>query len=206
MLSVGELLRQQRQKNNISLQQIEKKIRVREKFLQAIENNQWEIFSSKVYIIGILKNYAKALGIEEEKVLAYFRRDYERRDDFRFKQRLSAEYFSPETRKVIFMVVAIIFIAFGVYFGFQVRAYLTPPTVTLISPQQTTFRNIEKITIRGKTEKEANIIIFGQRVYANNEGIFEYDLPLNKGANRLEIEVTGANGKKTILKRVLFLE
>jgi len=49
----------------------------------------------------------------------------------------------------------------------------------------------------GKTEKEALIMVRGERVYPNLEGEFEFQYPLKPGNNEVKIEVTGANGKKT---------
>ena len=80
MLSVGEILKKQRKKKGLTLLEVEKKIKVRLKFLKAIEDNNWS-FSSKVYISGIIKNYAQFLDLDKDKVLAFFRRDYEKNDE-----------------------------------------------------------------------------------------------------------------------------
>lgn len=206
MLSVGELLRNTREKKGLTLKDVEKETKVREKYLLAIEQNNWDFFTSKVYISGILKSYAKALDLEQSKVMAYFRRDYEKREEFKFKKRVDPINFSPETKKVAIALVASVFIAFSVYFGYQIKLYMTPPVVVITSPTKKVFRNVEQIKVVGKTEKEASIMIFGERVFADREGVFQYDLPLKKGNNNLVVEVTGANGKKTILKKQYLLE
>ena len=70
-----------------------------------------------------------------------------------------------------------------------------------MEPKQAVFKRTEKIKIVGKTEKEAAVTIFGERVYQSKEGIFEYDYPLKEGKNILIIEIIGANGKKTTLRK-----
>ncbi len=208
MLSVGEILRREREKQNKTLRDIEKQSRVREKVLLAVEENNWDSFSSKVYITGAIKNYAATLDLDPDKMLAYFRRDYEKKEVIRFKQNLPLQNLLPETKKIVFAMIVVIFLLFSAYFGYQLKLYTTPPTVEIISPSKNTFRNVERIKIKAKTEKEANITIFGERVYQNKgeEGIFEYDLPMKKGVNTLTVEVVGANGKKTILTREFILE
>jgi len=206
MLTVGEILRTTREKKNLTLQQVEKHSRIRAKFLAAIEENNWSSFTSKIYITGLIKNYAKFLDLDENKMLAFFRRDYERLEETHFKKRISTSSLMPETRTVIYIGLAIIFLLFVTYFGYQVKIYLTPPKVTIVSPQKNTFRSTEKIHIIGRTEKEATINIYGDRVYQNKEGVFEYDFPMNKGKNELVVEVTGANGKKTVYKKIYVLE
>ncbi|MDO8497542.1 MAG: helix-turn-helix transcriptional regulator [bacterium] len=206
MLSVGEILKKERERQGLSLKQVEKEIRVREKVLATIEANDWTLFSSKIYIVGILKNYSSYLKLDSDRITAFFRRDYERIDDITFKKGISKNYLNPETKKFVISGIVLLFLLFFLYFGYQLKLYFSPPLVTIVSPVTSTFRSIEQIKIVGKTEKEASVMIFGERVYQNKEGIFEYVLPLKKGKNELNIEVTGANGKKTILQKQFILE
>lgn len=207
MLSVGEILRRERENQNKTLRDIEKLTRVRERFLQAIEENDWDSFSSKVYITGAIKSYASAVGRDPEKMLAYFRRDYEKKEVIKFKKNLPSSSLLPETKKIVIGMIIFIFILFTAYFGYQLKLYTTPPKVEIISPTKTTFRNVERLKIQGKTEKEATILIFGERVYQDkDQGVFEYDLPLKKGSNTMTIDVTGANGRKTTITKTFILE
>ncbi len=206
MLTVGEILRKAREKKGLTISQVEKAIRVRAKFLSAIEENNWNSFSSKIYITGIITNYAKFLGLDQGKMQAFFRRDYEKLEESQFKQRISTKSLAPQTRSVIYAAIFFVFLLFSFYFGFQLKIYLRPPTVTIVSPQKNTFRSTDRIHIIGRTEKEASILIFGDHVYQNKDGVFEYDFPLHKGNNELIVEVTGANGKKTVYKKVYILE
>lgn len=206
MLSVGEILRKQREKKGFTLKQVEKDIRIREKFLADIENNNWNNFSSKVYITGVIKNYSRYLNLDTEKMVAFFRRDYERVEDDQFRRGIASQYLSPETKKVAIFGIVFVCLVFALYFGYQLRLFLLPPAVTIISPVEKTFRSIEQIRITGKTEKDASVTIFGERVYQDKEGIFRYDFPLKKGKNRIDIEVTGANGKKSTLQKEFVLE
>ncbi len=206
MLTVGEILRTTREKKNLTLQQVEKSSRIRAKTLQAIEENNWTSFNSKIYITGLIRNYAKFLGLDENKMLAFFRRDYEKLEETRFKQRISTRSLMPETRTLLYVGLFIILFFFSVYFGYQIKVYLTPPKVAIVSPQKTTFRSTNRIQIIGRTEKDASIMIFGDRVYQNKEGVFEYTFPVRKGKNELIIEVTGANGKKSVYTNSYVLE
>ncbi len=206
MLSVGEILRKEREKKGLSLVQVEKEIRVRQKFLVAIEENDWNGFTSKIYITGVITNYARFLGLDPQKMVAFFRRDYEKIDDVKFKKNLSRGYLNPETKKYAFGGIAILVLLFVLYFGYQLTLYLAPPSVTLLSPKQDIFRSTEKITITGKTEKDATATVMGDRLYINKDGIFQYDLPLRKGRNTFKVDVTGANGKKSSLQKTYILE
>lgn len=201
MLTVGEILRNTREKQNIKLSDVEKQIRVRIKFLDAIENNNWNFFSSKIYITGIIKNYSEYLGLDSKRVLAFFRRDYERKEDVKFKTRISSRYLTPETRRIVLIIITLIILFFALYFGYQLKQFFSPPTLTVLSPQVNTFTIEDRIKVVGKTDKDAAITIFGERVYQDKYGVFTYYFPLKNGKNELTIEIVGANGKKTVVKK-----
>lgn len=206
MLSVGDILRREREKKGLTMQQVEKGTKIRARYLQAVEENNWEEFTSKVYISGVIRNYAKFLGMDVKKAEAYFRRDYEKKEVIKFKKNEVEKYITPETKKIVIAFFSFIFLIFFAYFGYQLNIFLSPPEVSIIAPTKTVFRNVDRIRVQGLTEKEASITIFGKRVYPNKEGQFQYDFPLKKGKNELVVEVIGGNGKKATLKKEFVLE
>lgn len=198
MLTVGEILKKERESKQLDLLQIEKDIRIRRKFLKAIEENDFSIFSSKVYIIGVIRAYSNYLGLDDKRILAFFRRDYGRNEEVKFKKKVASDYLTPQTKRLVSAgLIGVIFL-FSLYFGYQLKLYLSPPSFTLLSPKKTSNIRQDRVQIIGKTEKEAQITIFGEKIFPNNNGIFEYDLPLKKGVNNLKIEIWGANGKKSV--------
>ena len=207
MLTVGEILKTARDKKGLSLQDIEKKIRVRSKFLAAVERNDWSQFTSNVYISGIIKNYATFLEIDSNRALAFFRREYEKREeDPNFKGKLSRKLLLSERRRSTVIGITIVAILFFSYFGYQIYRFVMPPTLRIYEPVETVFRRVDKVTIVGKTEKEAVITMFGTRVYQDESGVFKYDYPLKKGKNTLIIRIQGANGKNTIVEKEYVLD
>ena len=202
MITVGEILKTEREKQGLSFQDIEKKIRVRAKFLSAIEKNDWTQFSSNVYISGIIKNYANFLGLDSSRALAFFRREYEKREEgASFKGKLSRGLMLSERRKSTVIGLALVALLFFSYFGYQVYRFLAPPSVIIYEPTESAFRRVDKVAVLGKTEKEAVITIFDSRVFQDESGIFHYDFPLKVGKNKLVIKVQGANGKGTTVER-----
>ncbi|OGK11826.1 hypothetical protein A2954_05225 [Candidatus Roizmanbacteria bacterium RIFCSPLOWO2_01_FULL_37_12] len=202
MLSVGEIIKKQRERLNIDFNEVERAIKVRKKFLLAVEQNNWAIFSSRVYISGIIKNYSLFLGLDPNTTLAFFRRDYERQEAIKFKRRLAGYYFTPETKKAFIVVLVFIFALFFGYFGFQLTLYFSPPKITILSPKTDFFQKKDRVKILAKTEKDATVTILGERVYQNTDGLFEIEFPLKKGKNELVIEVVGANGRKAVFKKI----
>jgi len=202
MLTIGEILRNERERKGLTLEEIEKKTKIRKKNLLAVERNDWKIFPSKTYIIGIIKSYGKILGLDEEKLIAFFRREYEKKEEIRFKEKVSKAYFTPQAKKILKISILFILLVFCLYFGYQLMIYFSPPKIEILSPQQSVFKREERIKLVGKTEKEAIVKVNGERVYQNKDAVFEIVIPLINPKNEVIIEVTGANGRKTIIKKI----
>ena len=204
MLSVGTILKKEREKKGLLLIDIEKQIKVREKYLKAIEEEDWNFFSSRIYIIGILKNYSRVLSLDEKKILAFFRRDYEKKEEVKFKRKVISAYLTSETKKFLKLGLIILSVFFIGYFVYQLKIYFSPPSYSLLSPKFFNFTIEKSIKIVGKTDRDTAIVIAGERIYQNKEGIFTYDYSLNEGKNKLIINLTGANGKKTMVEKTFF--
>ncbi len=204
-LTVGDMLRRAREQKKISLEQLEKRLRIRTRFLEAIEHNDWQLFGSKIYISGIIKSYAQEVGVDAKKALVFFRRDYEHVEDMTLKKRVPNTMLRSASKVysyIVFFGIGVIFLA---YFGYQLSIFLLPPRITIVSPTEKSFKRRERITVTGRTEKEAVITIFGTRVYPNENGVFSYDLPLKIGTNQIVIEAIGANGKKSVIMKEFVL-
>lgn len=201
MLSVGEILKKTREKKALTLVDIEKELRIREKFLKAIEEDNWNFFSSKIYIEGIIKNYANFLGLDSKKMTAFFRREYEVNEEIKFKKRIASKYLTSETKRFAIIGLILVCLFFLIYFAFQLKNYLSPPKLIIIEPKTTIFKRVDKIKIIGKTDAESAITILGDRVYQDKDGLFHYDLPLKLGKNIFTVELTGANGKKAVIQK-----
>ncbi|VVA43332.1 conserved hypothetical protein [Candidatus Roizmanbacteria bacterium] len=201
MLSVGTILKKERERKGLLLSDIEKQIKVREKYLKAIEDENWNYFSSKIYITGILKNYSKILNLDDKKVLAFFRRDYEKKEEVKFKRKVSSGYLTPETKIFFKFGLIILTLFFVLYFIFQLKTYFSPPSFILLTPKVMNFTIERNTKITGKTDKDTSITIAGERIFQNKEGVFTYEYSLNEGENKLIINLVGANGKKAIVEK-----
>lgn len=200
MLTTGEILKKEREKRGLTLEQVEKETKIREKHLKAIEENDWNKFSSKTFIIGIIRSYGKFFELEEDKLIAFFRRQYEKKEEVGFKRRINQEFLVPRTKKIFKAAVFLVSAIFILYFGYQLKLYFTPPLVEILKPQGTVFEE-DKIELVGRTEKEAIVNINGERVFLDEDQAFKLDIPLTKPKNQVIIEVTGANGRKTVIRR-----
>ena len=68
MKDIGNFLRERREAKGISLIEVEKDLKIRKKYLQALEEGNIDLIPGKTYIVGYLKNYSKYLDIDEKNI------------------------------------------------------------------------------------------------------------------------------------------
>jgi len=68
MKDIGNFLRERREAKGISLTEVEKDLKIRKKYLQALEEGNIDLIPGKTYIVGYLRNYSKYLDIDEENI------------------------------------------------------------------------------------------------------------------------------------------
>jgi len=72
MGQLGELLKETRQNKEVSLEEVEQELKIRRKYLQALEEEDFSIMPPEVYVKGFLRNYAIYLGLDPEEVRALY--------------------------------------------------------------------------------------------------------------------------------------
>ena len=66
----GDLLRERRQDRGLSLAEVEEATRIQRKYLEAFEEEAYERLPAGVYLRGLLRSYARYLGLDPEEIVA----------------------------------------------------------------------------------------------------------------------------------------
>lgn len=74
---VGETLREARNRRKVDLLQVEAAIKIRVRYLQAIENEEWDVLPGGAYTRGFIRTYAGYLGLDGERLADDYRRSVE---------------------------------------------------------------------------------------------------------------------------------
>jgi cytoskeletal protein RodZ len=64
MFEIGGSLREARLKRNLTPADVQKAIRIRDRYLQALEEERWELLPGDAYVKGFLRAYADYLGLD----------------------------------------------------------------------------------------------------------------------------------------------
>ena len=73
MPQVGERLRQERERKNLTLKDVENALNIRTAYLQAIEEDRFEVIPGEVYVKGFIRNYGNFLGLDGSQLVAMYR-------------------------------------------------------------------------------------------------------------------------------------
>jgi cytoskeleton protein RodZ len=65
---LGALLKSEREKRDVSIEQITKLTRLRRHFIEALEAEDWKHLPAPVFVRGFIRAYARALNLDEDKV------------------------------------------------------------------------------------------------------------------------------------------
>lgn len=73
MTSLGQSLKEEREARNISIEEIASATKIVTRYIEALENDRFDIMPGGFFIKGIIRTYARAIGLNEEEVLAKYR-------------------------------------------------------------------------------------------------------------------------------------
>jgi hypothetical protein len=74
---VGTILRQARNRRKVELSEVEAATRIRQRYLRAIESEEWDVLPGGVYTRGFIRTYASFLGLDGDRLADDYRTSVE---------------------------------------------------------------------------------------------------------------------------------
>jgi cytoskeleton protein RodZ len=85
MADIGATLREARMRAKIDINEVERRTKIRAKYLRAIENEEWGLLPGDVYVKSFLRTYSDYLGLDSRQLIDDYKRRYERPTDHELK-------------------------------------------------------------------------------------------------------------------------
>lgn len=203
----GDILRESRLAQGKSLAQVSKAINVRVSMLESIEEGKFFGLTDPLYLKGFIKAYARYLGLNENEVLPFFRREY---DEQREQQQLSQPLSPIESKKSKitpgWIIIGCLSLAIIAIFTFSYRQYVSvalAPQLQLSQPADNSTAADGQIDVSGKTNPDSTLNLNGQPVQLDPDGQFSFTVGLASGSNTLRFEAVNKLGKSTIIERTV---
>src|SRR5687768_10574464 len=74
---IGAALREERERQGLTLEDLEARTKIRTRYLRALENEDWDILPGPAYVRGFLRTYASTLGLDAEDLVDDYREEFE---------------------------------------------------------------------------------------------------------------------------------
>lgn len=205
MQTVGQLLKNARLEEGVSLDQIEGATKINKRFLKALENGDYQKLPPPTFIKGFVRNYGEYLGLPVERLLALFRREYSLSSSQALLPKTTARFLSPSLwdlvqNKLFLTATFLLIILFLVFLG---RGFLIPPRLVLDSPVDNFVTSELSVKVAGKTEPEARLTINDQKVTLQEDGRFSVRVQLTAGVNQITVVATNKLGRSQKIPRTI---
>lgn len=213
--NLGERIKEKRFSMGISIDEVVDELKIRKKYILAIEKGDFKAFSSNTYAKGFVKNYANYLGFEEKIIMRLFRREAEGESPVYIQKLTEKDKSSGINLKasynkgIIFGVLSIVVIfisifSFKLFFSFQTpKIIITEPfVVDAVEFEEFVFDTTEKeLEIKGEIETGNSLYLDEERV--ETFGLNTFQIPITNievGDNTYFIKTKNQFGSSSELK------
>lgn len=221
--TLGDFLRETRQSIGWDLKDVEKRIGVPVKYLEAIEANNYYQLPSPTYARGFLERYAEFLDLEKEEILNRYRQEnrfyllsfYENSSrqgvlpGFRCQttKLFSKKWWLRILEKIDLgkIIVGVVILSILVYFGIGIKRMFFPPKLVIISPQDNLITQTKFLVVEGRVDREVMVAINDQLIDQTNDGKFKETIELQPGLNLIKISAIKKSGRQSVIWRKVTL-
>lgn len=193
-LTLGEKLRKLRGDFRMSLPEISKATKIQVKYLELLENGEYEKLPADVYVRGFLRSYARYLNIDEQAFIKLYERERNIQENLGRDERKKSHLktFSPTSivvtsRSVVVTIIVLLVTGAFLYLYQEFKSFAAVPRLVILEPADGSVVKTSTVTLRGKTDKGARVSVNNQAVFVGSEGEFTEKIILQPGFNSLTI-------------------
>lgn len=211
--TLGNTLRKTRLEQNISLEEAQTATNIQTKYLEKLEEGNYQQLPGDIYAKSWLKVYGQFLGLDISDLLSEFKIEKSISDKLKKVESLSVtnqypdkkiKFLRPRLLKIS-MIGLVIIILLG-YLAWEINSIVAAPVINIIQPTNNFKTTDSSILIIGETEPEIQLNINNDRVVLDEEGNWQQNINLVAGLNNLEISAKKKHSKTRIIELVIYRE
>lgn len=204
-LTLGEKLKKLRSERRMSLNEVSRIIMVQIKYLEYLEQGEYDKLPADVYTKGFLRNYADFLGVEERILLKLYNKEKGIKKNLeKSKKGENSQIKSVNissfvlTPKKIVIIVGTLLVFLGLFLLYkEVGTFASTPRLVVLSPEDGSEVSGNSLFVEGITEKDASLFINGQPILVGDDGKFKENITLQSGINSINIKSVNKFKKET---------
>lgn len=209
MLTIGNFLKKERVKQKVSLEELERKTKIRREILELIELEKWDGLPEYPVVLGFVKNISKSLKIDVNKSAALLRRDYPPRVVSLKKQEAIATFRKKFTWKPEFtflLISVLVGTLVLLYILYQLKLFLSPPSLEVYFPQEGQTLTSKDIEVLGRVDRQAAVEVNGVPAEISGDGSFAVRVHLSEGEQEVSIKAKSRSGRSREIDRKVFVQ
>ncbi len=197
---VGEFLREEREKHNLTISQLARYTKIRQEYLEAIESNAFAGLPPAPFVRGYVRTVCTTLGIQPEPVIALLRRDYTELDSGQLLPTQLRRKRKPRLFRGVVgwsaLVVSAVVVAAGGYVLLQWAAAQRPPYLEVTEPEP--FAEVSQTTvITGLSDPDVVVLVNDQPAALRPDGSFSTEITFpQSGLISITVSAEDAKGKR----------
>ena len=204
--SWGEKLRQARLAKSIRLEDVSRRLHIRQEYLNYLEEERLDRLPAGLYGKSFFREYAAFLGIKDKGLLETVEARLtagNQADPFSQKMIKKSQFLVLP--KIIRNLAAALAVCLCLlYLLFYFKKIVSPPELAIVSPANNLATSSLTFVIEGRTDKEAEVRINGELVLNNHAGAFSQMVNLKRGMNEITITAKKKYSReKTINRQIL---
>lgn len=210
--TLGEKLRKKREALGFGIEDLGHSAQISSKYIRALEEDDYEVFSARVYASGTLKKLLDKIGYEDkEQALKEFASEWDIRTFRKPKDLIPL----PENRgespyltssRLALGFGTIFFAAFIIFLGFRLTNFVGSPKLNIFEPEKDSIVSSPIVRIRGDARKESLLTVNGREIKIDTDGNFNEEIEVAAGLNALEFVVQDRFGKITREMRYILVK
>lgn len=210
--TISEQLKKAREEKRFKLADVAKRLNIKYEYLEALENHEFWKLPKGVYGKNFLREYAIFLKLNYREILEVFEKEVavktqEKEQHLFSTQIVKKLYFLALPKIFRNIIIAFIVLICFAYLGFRINKIVSPPFLTVNSPEENLIIEEKTVEVSGVAEIEAQLFINGEIVLSDARGIFYKKVDLKNGVNIIIITAKKKYGRaNTIQRQVLVKE
>jgi cytoskeletal protein RodZ len=199
--TLGEKLSRARKRKGVDLIEAELATKIRAKYLEALENEDFDLLPNDIYVKGFLSTYSRYLGLDPDKIQGLYAQlrstSKESTDENFVTGRVVKEKTLIVTPKLVILSLGVLFcISAVIYIVFQVMSFASVPKLEVFSPSKDSVVEEEAVKVSGKTDIGVELKVNKEPIAVSSNGDFEREVTLQKGLNTIVITATNKANKE----------
>lgn len=191
-VTLGQKFKKARKRLKLDITEAELATKIRSKYIQALEADDFLSLPADAYTKGFVMRYAKFLGMDEEKSLEEYLRhksQYQDSDDVLSPAKSFKEVRFIVTPKLFAPIsIALIVISLFSYLAFQIYGFAAAPDLSISSPSNNSVLDKENIQVKGTTSQQAEVYVNEQKIQVSSDGTFATEYKLLPGINVIQVK------------------